>query len=88
MTDVEADVQALNIEVNVGQPGRPAIRSRLHQLEQFNAAAKAAEAARDALRAAVAAKATSRERKVTVMIAAANLIIVAAGVLVAVLAHQ
>lgn len=88
MTDVEADVQRLDIEVNVGQPGRPAVRSRLHQLEQFNAAAKAAEAARHALKSALAAKATRGERRLTVLIAGVNLLVVAAGVVIAILYHQ
>lgn len=54
-------------------------RKRLHDLEQFNAAAKAAEAARDAARSAIAARASDNERR---FFMAAGLAFTAAGLLI------
>lgn len=81
MSAIESEVAEINIEVNTGQGDRRSVRYRIHQLEQYNAAAKAAEAARDALKSAQAAKASARERSFTVWIAAINLLLVIVGVI-------
>jgi len=86
--NIAADVERLDAEL--GHAGNQAtVRGRLHVLENYNAAAKAAEAAMEATKSAQAAVATGRDRRLAMMIAAGNLVIVAIGVIIAaVLQHH
>lgn len=79
----------VNIQHQIGDSGTPgSVRGRLHMLEQYNAAAKAADAARSAAMTAQAAVATARDRRFTMAIAFANLVVVFAGVLIAAALHH
>jgi hypothetical protein len=88
MDAVEREVNDLNMIVNIGEGDRPSLRSRVHLLESYNAASKAADAARDALKSAQAAAASRRERHFALGIALANVLIVTVGVLVAATIHH
>lgn len=81
---IERDVDVLRNEI--GHAGKAdTIRGRLHIIENYNAAAEAAKAATAAAGIAHAAlertRSTARERRWTLSIAAFNVLVVLAGVI-------